>query len=71
VATYTSWVGDPFTASQTVFLRISNGKSGLESSDAVGNIGLKVREKLEKGEADKAWQACTAPKQDYPFSVGV
>jgi len=71
LATYTCWDGEPFTASQAVFLRISVGKSGLEISDALGNVGLKVREKLVQGEVDKAWHACTALKQDYLFFVGV
>jgi len=62
-------------------LRISVIKSGLEISDALGNVGLKVRETLVEGEVDKAWHGvslylvvlvwCTAPKQDYPFFVGV
>jgi len=45
---------------QTVFLGISVGKSGLEISDALGNVGLKLREKLVEGEVDEAWvQTCT------------
>jgi len=43
----------------------------LEISDTLGNVGLKEREKLVEEEVDKAWRACTAPKQDYPFFVAV
>jgi len=63
LATYTCWGGDPFTASQAIFLRILVYKYRLEISDTLGNVGLKVREKLVEGEVDKAWHACTAPKQ--------